>query len=135
MIRKMSHACIYVLDIDEAIDFYTNKLGMDLRNDVSDESFRWVTVSFKDQPELEIVLMPTQEGPHLTKEESESHRRLIGKGLIGCGVLNTDDIHKTYEELKAKGVEFMSPPEEKFYGIEALLKDNSGNWFSLTQHK
>lgn len=135
MIRKMSHASIYVLDVDEAIDFYTNKLGAELRNDVAAEGFRWVTISFKDQPDLEIVLMPIKEGPHMTKEQADNHRELVKKGLIGCGVLNTEDINKTYQELKAKGVQFMSPPEEKFYAIEALFKDNSGNWFSLTQQK
>jgi uncharacterized glyoxalase superfamily protein PhnB len=62
-------------------------------------------------------------------------RKLIESGSIGAGVLEVDDCHKTYEELKAKGVEFVAPPEERFYGIEALLKDNSGNWFSMSQPK
>jgi catechol 2,3-dioxygenase-like lactoylglutathione lyase family enzyme len=133
MIRRLSHATIYVLDQDAAKDFYVNKLGFDLKTDASmDNGFRWLTVSPKGQPDLEIVLMPTT-NPKLDAETQEMLRTLIRKGVLGSGVLETADCRKTYEELKAKGVEFMQPPVERFYGIEALLKDNSGNWFSMTQ--
>jgi hypothetical protein len=111
-----------------------NKLGFDLKMDASmDNGFRWLTVSPKGQPDLEIVLMPTT-NPKLDPQDAETLRTLIRKGVLGSGVLETADCKKTYEELKAKGVEFMQPPVERFYGIEALLKDNSGNWFSMTQH-
>jgi uncharacterized glyoxalase superfamily protein PhnB len=91
-----------------------------------------LTVTPKGQPDLEIVLMPTEPGPMMDQETSEALRTLIRKGKLGAGVLATADCRKTYEELKAKGVEFSQPPTERFYGVEALMKDNSGNWFSLS---
>jgi len=134
MIQRLSHATIYVLDQDAAYDFYVNKLGLEVRTDARmDNGFRWLTVGPKGQPDLEIALMPTTPSPMMDKETSDALRTLISKGAIGSGVLETADIHKTYEELKARGVEFSQAPIERFYGIEALFKDNSGNWFSLTQ--
>jgi hypothetical protein len=97
-----------------------------------DNGFRWLTVAPKSQSDLEIVLMPTT-NPKWDAETTEALRALVRKGVLGSGVLETADCRKTYEELKAKGVEFMQPPVERFYGIEALLKDNSGNWFSMTE--
>lgn len=135
MISSLSHISIYVLNQDEALDFYTNKLGFEIRTDHTMEGgFRWLTVGPKDQKGLEIVLMPVQPGFHLDEETANTVRDLIKKGVFGAGVFETKDCRKTYEEYKAKGVEFMSPPEERFYGIEAIFKDNSGNWFSMTQH-
>ncbi|HEY6391038.1 MAG TPA: VOC family protein [Bryobacteraceae bacterium] len=134
MIQRFSHITIYVLDQDAAYDFYVNKLGFEVHTDATmDGGFRWLTVNPKGQPDLEIALMPTTPGHMMDQETSDMLRTLIGKGVIGHGVLETADIHNTYEELKAKGVEFSSPPTERFYGIEALFKDNSGNFFSLTQ--
>lgn len=134
MINKLSHATIYVEDQDTAIDFYVNKLGLEIRTDAKmDNGFRWVTVGGKDQPDLEIVLMPIRSV--MSKEEIASQlENVIKSGGMSGGVFHTTDIHKSYEELKAKGVEFMQPPAERFYGIEALFKDPFGNWFSLTQH-
>jgi catechol 2,3-dioxygenase-like lactoylglutathione lyase family enzyme len=134
MIQRLSHVTIYVLDQDAAYDFYVNKLGFEIRTDARmDNGFRWLTVGPKGQPDLEIVLMPTTPSPMMDKETSDALRSLIKKGTIGSGVLETADIQKTYEDLKARGVEFSQAPTERFYGIEALFKDNSGNWFSLTQ--
>jgi catechol 2,3-dioxygenase-like lactoylglutathione lyase family enzyme len=136
MIRRLSHATIYVIDQDGAYDFYVNKLGFKVHTDAKmDGGFRWLTVTTQGQPDLEIVLMATDPGPMLDQETSDAIRTLIRKGKMGAGVFETADCQKTYEELKAKGVEFSQPPTERFYGIEALMKDNSGNWFSLTQHK
>jgi catechol 2,3-dioxygenase-like lactoylglutathione lyase family enzyme len=136
MIQRLSHVSIYVLDQDEAYDFYVNKLGFEVRMDAKmDNGFRWLTLSPKGQPNLQIVLMPTGPGPMMDQETSDALRTLIRKGVLGVGVVQTADCQKTYEELKAKGVEFAQPPEERFYGIEALFKDNSGNWFSMTQPK
>jgi catechol 2,3-dioxygenase-like lactoylglutathione lyase family enzyme len=135
MIQRLSHVTIYVLDQDAAKDFYVNKLGFDLKMDASmDNGFRWLTVSPKGQPDLDVILMPTT-NPKMDPEAAEMLRTLIRKGVLGSGVLETSDCQKTYEELKAKGVEFTQPPVERFYGIEALMKDNSGNWFSMTQRK
>ena len=99
-----------------------------------DNGFRWLTVSPKGQPDLEVILMSTT-NPKMDAETAEMLRTLVRKGVLGSGVLETADCQKTYEDLKAKGVEFLSPPTERFYGIEALLRDNSGNWFSMTQRK
>ncbi|MEQ7004610.1 VOC family protein [Actinopolymorpha sp. B17G11] len=134
MIKRLSHASIFVLDQDSAYDFYVDKLGFEVRTDAAfGDNMRWLTVGPKGQPDLEIVLMPLTEGPHLTAEKVEVLRELITSNTFGAGVLETDDVQKEYEELSAKGVEFVRPPEEQFYGIEALFRDDSGNWFSLTQ--
>ena len=136
MVQRLSHATIYVLDQDSAYDFYINKLGFEVRTDSKmDNGFRWLTVGPKTQPDLEIVLMPTGAGPMMDEETSTMLRTLIRKGALGSGVLETADCQKTYEELTRRGVEFKSPPTERFYGIEALFKDDSGNWFSLTERK
>jgi catechol 2,3-dioxygenase-like lactoylglutathione lyase family enzyme len=136
VITRLSHATIYVLDQEEALNFYRDKLGFEVRNDVSmDNGFRWLTVGPKTQPDLEIILMAVKESPMFPADKVALLRKLVESGSLGAGVMEVDDCHKTYEELKAKGVHFMSPPTERFYGIEALLKDNSGNWFSMTQHK
>ena len=134
MITRLSHATIYVLDQNEALAFYRDKLGFEVRMDMTmDNGFRWLTVGPKTQPDLELILMEVGEGFMFDAEKANMLRTLIKSGALGTGVLAVDDCRKTYEELKAKGVEFLSPPEERFYGIEALLKDNSGNWFSMTQ--
>jgi catechol 2,3-dioxygenase-like lactoylglutathione lyase family enzyme len=134
MIQRLSHVSIYVLDQDAAYDFYVNKLGFEVRTDQKmDNGFRWLTVGPKGQPGLQIVLMPTTPSPMMDQATSDALRNLIRKGVMGAGVLQTADCKRTYEELKAKGVEFTQPPTERFYGIEALMKDNSGNWFSMTQ--
>ena len=136
MIQKLSHVSIYVLDQNSAYDFYVNKLGFDVHTDAKMENgFRWLTVSPKGQPDLEIVLMPTVENPMLAPDVKEMLQALVRKGALGAGVFETADCQKTYEELKAKGVDFQSPPTDRFYGIEAMMKDDSGNYFSLTQRK
>ena len=133
MIQKLSHVTIWVLDQDEAYDFYVNKLGFSVNTDVKmDGGFRWLTVNPPGQPDLEIVLMPTTPSPRMSQETSDALRTLIRKGVLGAGVFSTADCYETYEDLKAKGVEFSMPPTERFYGVEALMKDNSGNWFSVS---
>jgi catechol 2,3-dioxygenase-like lactoylglutathione lyase family enzyme len=135
MIQRLSHATLYVLDQDAAKDFYVNKLGFDVRMDGKmDNGFRWLTVSPKGQPDLQIILMQV-DGPNMQPEAAKSIRALLTQGKINGGVLQTSDCRQTYEELKGKGVEFLSPPKEQFYGVEAILKDNSGNWFSMTEPK
>jgi len=135
MIQRLSHTTLYVLDQDAAKDFYVNKLGFEVRMDGKmDNGFRWLTVSPKGQPELQIILMQV-DGPFIQPETSNAIRTLLTEGKINGGVLQTSDCRKTYEELKAKGVEFVSPPKEQFYGVEVVMKDNSGNWFSMTEPK
>jgi catechol 2,3-dioxygenase-like lactoylglutathione lyase family enzyme len=134
MIARMSHTTIFVLNQQEALEFYTQKLGFEVRMDQTMEGgFRWLTVGPKLQPDLEIVLMEVKPGPMMDEATAAQFRALIEKGKMGAGVFQTSDCRKTYEELKARGVQFLSPPQERFYGIEAILTDNSGNWFSMTQ--
>jgi catechol 2,3-dioxygenase-like lactoylglutathione lyase family enzyme len=136
VITRLSHTTIYVLDQDQALTFYRDKLGFEVRTDMTmDNGFRWLTVGPKTQPELQIILMAVRESPMFAADKVAKLRDLLQSGAMGAGVLEVDDCQKTYEQLKAKGVEFLSPPEERFYGIEALFKDNSGNWFSMTQRK
>lgn len=130
----MSHVSIFVLNQDSAYDFYVNKLGFKVHTDAPmGPGMRWLTVVPPDQPEMEISLMHIAEGMMFTKESAEQMRELVKKGTFGFGVFECHDIYATYEELKSKGVEFKKAPKEEFYGIEALFKDDSGNWFSLGQ--
>jgi catechol 2,3-dioxygenase-like lactoylglutathione lyase family enzyme len=136
VITSLSHAALYVLDQEEALKFYRDKLGFEVRKDASmDNGFRWLTVGPKTQPKLEIILMGLKESPMFPAERVAQLRKLVQSGAICGGVLQVDDCRKTYEELKAKGVEFLSAPQDQFYGIECVLKDNSGNWFSMCQPK
>lgn len=134
MITKLSHATILVRDQKKAYDTYVNKLGFKVHTDMTmDNGFRWLTVTPPGQPEMEIVLAEPNE-PMFDKELVPHVRALLDKDAMGGGVWETDDANKTYEELKAKGIEFTKPPTKEFYGIEALFKDGCGNWFSMTQH-
>ena len=134
MIRRMSHATIWVNDQNEALSFYRDKLGFQVHTDATvGEDFRWLTVNTKDEPNFEMILMEPKPGMLMDEATAKQVRELVAKGALGAGAFNTDDCKKTYEELKAKGVEFLSEPAERPYGIEAVFKDNSGNWFSLTQ--
>ena len=134
MISRMSHTTIFVLNQQEALEFYTQKLRFEVRMDQTmDGGFRWLTVGPRTQPDLEIILMEVKPGPMMDEATAQQFRTLIENGKMGAGVFQTSDCRKTYEELKARGVQFLSPPQDRFYGIEAILKDNSGNWFSMTQ--
>ena len=135
MITKHSHSTVYVLDQDRARAFYTEKLGFEVRDDVRMGDFRWLTVAPKTQPDACIVLMALRPVGHMDQEACDLLRRLLEKGAIGGGVLGTDDCRRTYEELKARGVEFIQEPREMPYGIEALLRDDSGNFYSMTERK
>jgi catechol 2,3-dioxygenase-like lactoylglutathione lyase family enzyme len=134
MIRRMSHATIYVNNQEEALSFYRDKLGFEVHTDAMvGADFRWLTLHVKDEPRFEIVLMEPKPGMLMNEETANQLRAIMAKGVLGAGVFNTDDCRGTYEELKSKGVEFSSEPAERPYGVEAVFKDNSGNWFSLTQ--
>jgi uncharacterized glyoxalase superfamily protein PhnB len=138
VIQRQSHSTIYVTDQEEALEYYRDTLGFEVRTDMpmtEGGEIRWLTLSPKGQPDLEIILMPITPGPMFSAETAEQMRTLVERGALGIGVFETDDIHGDYERLSKQGVEFVSPPEEKFYGIEAIVKDNSGNWFSLTQRQ
>lgn len=130
----MSHVSIFVLDQDSAHDFYVNKLGFKVHTDAAfGPGMRWLTVTPPEQPDLEITLMAISEGMMFNAETAAAMRDLVQRGTFGFGVFECKDIYATYEELKAKGVIFKKEPKQEFYGIEALFKDDSGNWFSLGQ--
>lgn len=127
-----------MIDQQEALKFYRDTLGFEVRIDMpmNDEgTLRWVTVSPKGQPDLEMDLVPITPGPMFDAETAERVKKLVENGALGIGVFETDDIHGDHERLGKQGVEFLSAPQERFYGIEAIVKDNSGNWFSLTQRQ
>lgn len=135
MITKLSHSQVIVLDQDSAYDYYVNKIGFEVRTDFTMEGgFRWLTVGPKTQPDLEIVLMPASHYGE-SDDQKEALKEMVRNGVFGIGVFETDNCQATYDELKARGVKFKSEPEEQFYGIEAIVEDDSGNWFSLTQRK
>ncbi|MBS1721998.1 MAG: VOC family protein [Armatimonadetes bacterium] len=136
MITRYSHAPIFVKDQESAYDFYVNKLRLEVRTDATmDGGFRWLTVGPKGQPDLEIILFKIAAGEHMTDEHVAMFKKLQDDGLMGAGAFAVDDCRATYEELKAKGVQFKGEPEDQFYGIEAIMVDDSGNWFSMTQQK
>jgi catechol 2,3-dioxygenase-like lactoylglutathione lyase family enzyme len=133
MIHKLSHTTLYVTDQERALAFYTDKLGFEVKADQKIGNFRWLAVSPKGQSEPDIVLMSIDQAPSLDAESRAMLRQLVESGKLGACVFQTKDCRKTYAELKARGVQFRGEPEERFYGIEAMFQDDSGNWFSLTQ--
>jgi catechol 2,3-dioxygenase-like lactoylglutathione lyase family enzyme len=137
MITRLSHASLFVNDQDKAHDFYVTKLGFTVKTDATmPNGFRWLTVSPPDQPDIEISLLnPFSAGMSYDEESKAAFKVLLDKGSMGAGVLYTPDCRATYEELKLKGVVFKSEPKEQFYGIEAVVTDGCGNWFSMTQTK
>lgn len=134
MITKLSHATLFVLDYEQARAFYVDKLGFEVRTDVRmDHGFRWLTVSPKQQPDIEIILYQPLPMGQMDQEAVDQLRALLERGLMGGGVFETDDCRRDYQQMQAKGVEFIRPPLQTPYGLEALFKDGCGNWFSLTQ--
>ena len=133
---RIAHAQLWVHDQDEALAFYTDKLGMEVRADVTVAemgNFRWLAVSPPGQEDVSIVLMAIPGPPVFEPETSEQVRNLMAKGCAGTVFLTTDDIKASYEELKGRGVEFVDEPEERPYGIDSSFRDPSGNHFRLTQ--
>jgi uncharacterized glyoxalase superfamily protein PhnB len=135
---KIANTQLWVHDQDEALAFYTEKLGMEVRNDATLPEmgdFRWLTVSQPGQEDVAIVLMAIPGEPVMDAESAEQVRELMAKGFAGTVFLTTDDCQASYEELKARGVEFTETPEERPYGIDAGFRDPSGNSFRLTEVK
>jgi predicted enzyme related to lactoylglutathione lyase len=133
---NLSNTQLWVHDQDEALAFYTEKLGFEVRADVTLPElgdFRWLTVGPPNQPDISIVLMAILGPPIVDAETTEQIRTLMSKGFAGAIFLTTDDCQASYEELKSRGVEFTEAPEERPYGIDAGFRDPSGNSFRLTQ--
>lgn len=133
---RLANTQVWVHDQDEALAFYTQKLGMEVRADVTMPEmgdFRWLVVAPPAQPEIGIVLMAVPGPPVLDEETRAQVLGLMAKGVGGTLFLTTDDCRAAYEELKARGVEFTEAPEERPYGVDAGFRDPSGNAFRLTQ--
>ena len=133
---RISTAQLWVHDQDEALAFYTDKLGMEVRSDVTLPemgNFRWLTVGPPGQEDVAIVLMAIPGAPVMDDETAGEVRNLVSKGFAGTVFLTTDDVQADYEELKRRGVEFTEAPEERPYGIDSGFRDPSGNSFRLTQ--
>jgi len=132
----IANAQLWVNDQDEALSFYTKKLGMEVRTDVTLPEmgdFRWLTVGPAGQPDVAIVLMAIPGPPVMDAETAEQVRALMAKGFAGTIFLVTDDCRASYEELRARGVEFVEAPEDRPYGIDSGFRDPSGNHIRLTQ--
>ena len=133
---RLANAQLWVHDQDDALAFYTGKLGWEVRADATLPemgNFRWLAVGPAGQPDVSVVLMAIPGPPVMDAETTEQVRTLMAKGFAGTIFLTTDDVHASYEELKGRGVEFTEPPEERPYGIDSGFRDPSGNSFRLTQ--
>ena len=133
---RIANAQVWVHDQDEALDFYTKKLGMEVRADATLPEmgdFRWLTVSPTGQDDVSIVLMAIPGPPVMDEQTAEEVRNLMAKGFAGTVFLTTDDVRSDYEQLKSRGVEFTEAPEERPYGIDAGFRDPSGNGWKMIQ--
>jgi catechol 2,3-dioxygenase-like lactoylglutathione lyase family enzyme len=133
---RIANAQVWVHDQEAALRFYTEKLGMEVRADVTLPElggFRWLAVGPAGQPDFGLVLMAIPASPVVDAETAEQIRTLMAKGFAGTVFLTTDDCQGTYEALSRRGVEFTEAPEERPYGIDCGLRDPSGNSIRLTQ--
>ena len=132
MILNISLTTVYCLDQDRARDFYVSKLGFQPKVDVNmGEGQRWVTIVHPSQPELEVTLMVP--GPPLSPSAAEFVRGQLEAGQMGGLGLRVDDCHQTFKELSAQGVTFLQEPSDRPYGVEAVMRDNTGNWLVLVE--
>jgi predicted enzyme related to lactoylglutathione lyase len=133
---RIGTAQLWVHDQDEALAFYTHKLGWEVRTDVTVAemgNFRWLTVGPAEQPDIAVVLMAIPGPPVMDEQTAQQVRDLMSKGFAGTIFLETDDCQGAYEKLKSRGVEFSEAPEQRPYGIDAAMRDPSGNNLRLTQ--
>jgi catechol 2,3-dioxygenase-like lactoylglutathione lyase family enzyme len=138
MLKQLTHAGVWVHDQDEALAFYTEKLGMELRDDVSLPEFgdfRWLTVGVPGQPDVAISLLAIPGPPVFDEETKAQLEALVAEGTAGGLFFTTDDLQGTYEELKSRGVEFQQEPTEQPYGIDAGFRDPSGNQMRVAQRQ
>jgi predicted enzyme related to lactoylglutathione lyase len=135
---KIASAQLWVEDQDEALAFYTEKVGMEIQMDVKLPemgNFRWLTVAPPGQSDVSIVLMPIPGAPMFDEETAGQVRSLMAKGLAGTVFLTTEDCRASFAELRGRGVEFVEEPEDRPYGIDAGFRDPSGNHIRITQVK
>jgi catechol 2,3-dioxygenase-like lactoylglutathione lyase family enzyme len=132
MFTAITHSQIWVLDQDQALDFYVGKLGLEVNTDAQLEFMRWLTVNVPGRPDREIMLL-VPGPPGLDPDTAEQVRALVGKGAMGGVIFSIDDCRGTYEILRDRGVEFTQEPVERFYGIDCALRDPFGNHIRFTQ--
>jgi catechol 2,3-dioxygenase-like lactoylglutathione lyase family enzyme len=133
---RIAHVNVWVHNQDEALAFYTGKLGWEVQADVSLpelEGYRWLTVKPPGQDAPAVVLNEVPGPPVMDADSAEQIKTLVGKGWLGGVMLQTDDVRKEFEELKSRGVEFTEEPEERPYGIDSAFRDPSGNSIRLVQ--
>lgn len=138
MIKQLTHVNVWVHDQDEALAYYTEKLGMELRDDVTlpeMNGFRWLTVGPVGQPDVALTLMSVPGPPVFDADTAKQIEELMGKGATGGLFFSTDDCRASYEELKGRGVEFTEEPSERPYGVDAGFRDPSGNAIRLVQSR
>jgi catechol 2,3-dioxygenase-like lactoylglutathione lyase family enzyme len=136
MIKQVSHVNVWVHDQDEALAWYTEKLGFETREDVTLPElgdFRWLTVGPVGQPEFALALMTVPGPPVFDADTAEQVKTLMARGAAGGLFFASDDCRADYEELKSRGVEFTEEPTERPYGIDAGLRDPSGNQIRMVQ--
>jgi catechol 2,3-dioxygenase-like lactoylglutathione lyase family enzyme len=136
MLKSLTNVQVWVHDQDEALAFYTEKLGMELREDVTLPelgNFRWLSVGIPGQPEVAITLMAVPGPPVFDADTSKKIKELMAKGAGGGLFFATADVHSTYEELRGRGVEFQQEPTEQPYGVDAGFRDPSGNQMRVAQ--
>jgi catechol 2,3-dioxygenase-like lactoylglutathione lyase family enzyme len=136
MLKQLTHVNVWVHDQDEALAFYTEKLGMELRDDVTVAemgNFRWLTVGLPGQSDVALTLMAVPGPPVFDAETRAQLMALVAKGAAGGLFISTDDCQASYEELKGRGVEFQEEPKQQPYGIDAAFRDPSGNNIRLVQ--
>ena len=135
MLKNLTNVNVWVHDQDEALAFYTEKLGMELRDDVTVPelgNFRWLTVGLPGQ-DVALALMDIPGPPVFDADTQAKLKELVAKGAAGGLFFSSDDVHKSYEELKSRGVEFQGKPEEQPYGIDVGFRDPSGNQIRMAQ--
>ena len=137
MIKKLTHSFIYVLDLENAINFYTNKLGLTIHTNIIVNGDRWVTLNTPEQTDLQILLVVVDEGMIFKSNQIKQMQELIKKQTLSFGAFECVNLLTTYEELKAKGVEFCIEPYQnnELKEYEAAFFDDSGNWFRLTERR
>jgi catechol 2,3-dioxygenase-like lactoylglutathione lyase family enzyme len=136
MLKSLTHVNVWVNDQDEALAFYTDKLGLELRDDVTVPemgNFRWLTVGVPGQDGVALALLPVPGPPVFDAETAEQLKTLVAKGAAGGLFFATDDVRATYEELSKSGVEFSQEPTEQPYGIDAGFRDPFGNQIRMAQ--
>ena len=136
MLKQLTHVNVWVQDQDEALVFYTDKLGMELRDDVTVPEmggFRWLTVGVPGQTDVALALLPVPGPPVFDEETEKALKTIVAKGAAGGLFFSTDDVQGTYEELKARGVEFSQEPTKQPYGIDAGFRDPSGNQIRMAE--